>query len=61
MEFEANVTKVKIKDGILKGAEAVVLRQSKKTGCLTIRLAEKKGCHHMGSELHYMPYEVEAV
>lgn len=52
-----------VKSGILNGAKVEYLRQSPRTGCLTVKLVEKLPTHgpafKIGDEIYLHPYEVD--
>jgi ribosomal protein L24 len=52
-------TKVKVTSGILKGVKGEVVKQSKRSATLSIKLLETMRCYTAGSVVHLMPYEVE--
>lgn len=49
-----------ITGGLLKGAKGRILRQSPRTGNLSIELLEDRGAYVKTDVVHMMPYEVEA-
>lgn len=49
---------VEIKNGILAGVQAVILRQSRRTGGLTLELLEDKGAYKRGNTVNMAPYDV---
>lgn len=52
--------RVVIKAGILKGAEAEVVRKSGQTGSLTLKLTKDFGpAWKAGDEINIMPHDVE--
>lgn len=53
---------VEIKVPPLIGAQGVVLRQSKRTGGLTVDIVSPAGsAYRLGDEVHLMPFEVKVI